>query len=76
MVAERVRMAVAALRTPTQSSAFFSVTISVGVSMVSPSTRDYHQLLSEADTALYQAKHSGKNRYCIYSEKIGPRNAR
>ena len=44
-------------------------TVSVGVSDVASQSTGLHQLLFWADTALYQAKRSGRDRVCIYDPK-------
>lgn len=43
------------------------VTASIGISFFSHDGATFDVLLSKADTAMYHAKHSGKNRYCFYS---------
>ncbi len=48
------------------------VTISVGVSMVElASDNDIEVAINKADNALYEAKRSGKNKVCSYSEDYG-----
>lgn len=63
-VAERVRQAVADLELPHPDSATGAyVTLSIGVASVQPSPAGTPaMLMADADTALYKAKHSGRNR--------------
>ncbi len=58
-VAEKIRKAVqeAKFRHP--------VTVSIGIGMYTPNAGRY-ELTSKADRALYQAKHEGKNKVCVY----------
>lgn len=42
------------------------VTISVGISTFPDDAQDIQELIDKADTALYQAKHKGRNRVCVY----------
>lgn len=56
-VAERIRRAV-------EETA--NITISLGISAYSPKMERVHELINEADKALYQAKHKGKNRAEIW----------
>ena len=44
-------------------------TVSVGVSDVASQSTGLHQLLFWADTALYQAKRSGRDRVCLFDPK-------
>jgi diguanylate cyclase (GGDEF)-like protein len=59
-IAERMRCAVAAIPIPTMSEPV-SVTISIGGIVTSNGTPDL-ELLSAADSALYEAKRGGRNR--------------
>ncbi|MHA6252467.1 bifunctional diguanylate cyclase/phosphodiesterase [Oceanobacillus sp. CAU 1775] len=45
-------------------------TTSIGIS-IGYVTNDGQDLMKTADTALYTAKKQGKNRYCLYDEKMG-----
>lgn len=40
---------------------------SVGISVVNPDNRSYSQLLKQADSALYNAKNSGKNQVVVFN---------
>lgn len=42
-------------------------TVSIGVSLLLPRNNSVDKLLHLADVALYEAKHSGRNRVCVYS---------
>ena len=42
------------------------VSVSIGVAISKPSIKDSDELLRAADTALFEAKHQGKNRICFY----------
>lgn len=42
------------------------VTMSLGVSQVDPTDKESSEVLIRADTALYKAKHSGRNQVCLY----------
>jgi diguanylate cyclase (GGDEF)-like protein len=62
-LAERIRKNVEALQLPHGNSPFGRVTISIGMATTMP---DHHSntamLIEEADKALYEAKHTGRNR--------------
>ncbi|WP_158602030.1 GGDEF domain-containing protein [Pararobbsia silviterrae] len=63
-VSERVRDAVSALRIPTPTPSGI-VTLSVGASTIERPPPATDALLRAADTALYMAKNSGRNRVCF-----------
>ncbi|MGP2471179.1 EAL domain-containing protein [Yersinia sp. 2540 StPb PI] len=46
------------------------VTVSAGITIIMPSDITGGECLRKADTALYEAKRMGKNRYCIYSQLL------
>lgn len=59
--AERLRTQVRDIRVRADGGEWISVTVSVGVSELSVTGGDLHQLLDAADTALYAAKAAGRN---------------
>ena len=64
-VAERIREAVAALQIPHAYSCEKTVTVSIGGATVDPCSigMDPTNLIVAADTALYEAKRDGRNRF-------------
>ena len=68
-VAERLRKSVAACEvTAEQGQALPSVTISVGLALVT-GDETIEQAVEAADRALYQAKHNGRNRVQVYQSE-------
>lgn len=47
-----------------------NATFSIGLSLYPDDSREFDSLLKHADTALYQAKESGRNTYRFFSEKM------
>jgi diguanylate cyclase (GGDEF)-like protein len=43
-----------------------SVSVSIGVSVYEGQATTVSKLISQADTAMYEAKRLGKNKYCLY----------
>ncbi len=64
-VAGRLRAAVAATRIGREEGVPLSVTVSIGVAALEPGV-NLDTLMSRADTALYDAKHQGRDRVCTY----------
>jgi diguanylate cyclase (GGDEF)-like protein/PAS domain S-box-containing protein len=66
IVAERIRCRVEQLRLPNLGSQQHVVTVSIGAAtaLASPAT-DPSQLVATADSALYRAKHMGRNRISL-----------
>jgi diguanylate cyclase (GGDEF)-like protein len=67
-IAERIRESVAALQMETPKGSF-SVTLSIGVAELwrEPADGSIEQVVQRADTALYAAKQSGRNRTVIFA---------
>jgi len=61
--AERLRQHIAQLQVPTPSGSI-SFTVSIGVAVLDGQA-DWHALLKDADTALYRAKETGRNRIVL-----------
>ncbi|MGX4640369.1 GGDEF domain-containing protein [Massilia sp. SYSU DXS3249] len=59
--AERIRTAIGALSLPTDAGPL-CFTVSAGVAVLAPEHAGWADLLQAADTALYEAKNSGRNR--------------
>lgn len=60
-LAEAMRTAIATTSVSTPAGDLY-VTASFGCAQLTPSLRSLHSLLNEADTALYKAKHEGRDR--------------
>ena len=72
LVAEKVRLAVAALNIPHPDSPLGRVTVSIGVAArTADEITDVDTLLASADAALYQAKSSGRNCVRVFGRKLG-----
>ncbi|OKH31161.1 hypothetical protein NIES2101_41745 [Calothrix sp. HK-06] len=69
VLAEKVRIAIEQMQLPHPSSNVCAfVTMSMGVSsLILTEQTSVNTLLAQADTALYKAKKSGRNRVCRYS---------
>jgi diguanylate cyclase (GGDEF)-like protein len=68
LVAEKIRQFVA--ETPfTIDGQTIPVTISLGVSVRRAGQEDFESVLPQADQALYEAKTSGRNRVCHFSDE-------
>ena len=66
-VAERLRHGVEHTAIPLDYGLPLGVTISVGVTHFAGVKTNFDTLLAQADTALYEAKHLGRNRVCLFS---------
>lgn len=56
IVAERLRV---------QANIYLPTTISIGVATFPDDAQESFELIQKADAALYHAKHTGKNKYCL-----------
>jgi len=61
-VAERIRQGVAELGLPNALAAIPRLTLSIGIATASGTSAALQQLLAQADTQLYAAKHAGRDR--------------
>jgi diguanylate cyclase (GGDEF)-like protein/PAS domain S-box-containing protein len=68
-LADRLRQIISATPITTEKG-LLTVTVSFGVSTLSPDIKNLMQLLNRADTALYESKRSGRNRVCVWSESL------
>ena len=68
-LADRLRQVISSNPIPAEDGSL-TVTASFGVSTFSAETKNLMQLLNRADAALYQAKQSGRNRVCIWTEDL------
>ena len=67
-LAERLRNAIESLTVQTEQHSI-NFTISLGIAELSPELSDYKKWIECSDQALYEAKHAGRNRSVIYSQK-------
>ncbi len=65
VVAERVCNSIASLSIPVAPETTVNVTASIGIATFPDHSDSEQTLLSAADAALYEAKHSGRNRVCV-----------
>ncbi len=66
LLADHCREAIAAIDSG-DSGHHFKVTASFGVAVATDAGYEFRTLFSQADAALYQAKHEGRNRVCGFS---------
>jgi diguanylate cyclase (GGDEF)-like protein/PAS domain S-box-containing protein len=64
--AERLRAKVADMEVPLEQGVPLRITISIGVASHTGDGVNLDTLLNRADTALYDAKHAGRDRVCVY----------
>ena len=63
--AERLRKTVEATPVTLADGTLLNVTVSIGLAMGGPGSGTAQDVLRQADQALYEAKHEGRNRLCI-----------
>ena len=68
-IAERLRKAISEYNFDITNG---PTTVSIGIALYPSDSTSLQDLLSNADRALYRAKHEGKNRVCIYSNSTKP----
>ena len=56
IIAERLRV---------QFGLYIATTVSIGIATLPDDAKDVADLIQKADEALYQAKKTGKNRWCV-----------
>ena len=64
--AERIRAALAALRLHPDGETWMGITASIGVATLPAHATDPEDLVLKADTALYEAKQTGKDRVVVF----------
>ncbi len=65
LVAEKLRKAIESQPLITDSSKEVSFTVSIGGVVYNKSMSSWDTLFKQADQALYQAKHQGRNQFCL-----------
>jgi len=70
-VAERIRSEMERTSFCDRSACPFQITVSIGVAELAPTDQDERDLLNRADTALYRAKQSGRNRVSSIEQEDG-----
>ena len=68
-VAERLRKIIADAETPLESGLPLRFSVSLGVTTLVGKSTNVDTLLDQADKALFEAKHQGRNRVCVYQSK-------
>ena len=75
-IADRLRQSIAELSIPIRQDAVdppsveIRVTVSIGVTVMSPEVPTLEALLERTDQALYRAKHAGRNRVAVWEKSV------
>ncbi|MCP4119716.1 MAG: diguanylate cyclase [Desulfobacteraceae bacterium] len=69
-ILERVRRTISSMGFFLDSGTEISLTISLGLAQYHPGISETRQLINNADTALYRAKQSGRNRLCSSGQDL------
>lgn len=69
-IAERIRFAVEAYPFTLTSRKIVNITVSIGVATYPDTTRDLSKLIEEADSGLYKAKQTGRNKVIFKGNDI------
>ena len=67
IVAERLRESIEQSEIRINKNTSVQVTISIGLSVFHKTMDNLEDLISAADKQLYKAKHSGRNKVCIWT---------
>lgn len=73
-VAQRVHAAISAIRIPTETGGNLTISVSIGLAEAYAGT-SADQLFTASDTALYAAKHAGRNRIVALGDAPAPQQA-
>jgi diguanylate cyclase (GGDEF)-like protein len=69
-VAERLRSTIENTHIPLQSDGLIvKITVSIGITSMASNEDTLGELINGADRALYEAKNTGRNQVCVYSNR-------
>lgn len=68
--AERLRINVSNTKVPIGNGLPLKITVSIGIASMTSNDDNIDLLLSQADAALYEAKHAGRNKVCIFKSEM------
>ena len=66
-IGERIRRSIKSCNFDIEN---FFTTVSIGIALYPSDSNSLQEVLSNADRALYRAKHNGKNRVCAYCDLL------